>query len=117
MSVAKRLQEGGFRLVVGRAGLVTNSGYFPHMSMIVKVKLISSFDINLHNLSKLNLRKTNQNLNVVSRESMSLRMTLRMAKTMKWSSSLYHLTILMILVMGTSSMQSTAVCMGKDGRI
>ena len=39
LSVAKRLQEGGFRLVVGRAGLVTNSGYFPHMSMIVKVKL------------------------------------------------------------------------------
>ena len=40
LSVAKRLQEGGFRLVVGRAGLVTNSGYFPHMSMIVKVKPI-----------------------------------------------------------------------------
>ena len=39
LSVAKRLQEGGFRLIVGRAGLVTNSGYFPHMSMIVKVKL------------------------------------------------------------------------------
>ena len=57
LSVAKRLQEGGFRLVVGRAGLVTNSGYFPHMSMIVKVKLISSFDISLQNSSKLNQRK------------------------------------------------------------
>ena len=39
LSVAKRLQEGGFRLLVGRAGLITNSGYFPHMSMLVKVKL------------------------------------------------------------------------------
>jgi hypothetical protein len=31
-----RIQEGGFRLVMGRAGMNTNRGYFPFGTMITK---------------------------------------------------------------------------------